>query len=209
MAEPILVSAAVEGLVDEAVVRRIIQEVGGYTGPVYGKNGKASLSHKIKGYNQAAMYRPWLVIVDLNHEVDCAPLLRATWLPDPAAYMCFRVAVRTVEAWLLADYERLSEFMNVDAGRIPKDPEKLADPKKTLVELARHSRSSVMREDMVPRSGSGRLVGPAYTSRLIEFVTNVEEGWRPPVAAECSRSLNHCLQRLRKLLLMAVHRECV
>jgi hypothetical protein len=42
MAEPVVVSAAVEGLIDEAVVRSLIQEVGGCAGPVYGKNGKAS-----------------------------------------------------------------------------------------------------------------------------------------------------------------------
>jgi hypothetical protein len=36
-----------------------------------------------------------------------------------------------------------------------------------VVELARYSRRRDIREDMVPRPGSGRSVGAAYTSRLI------------------------------------------
>jgi len=60
---------------------------------VYGKNGKAHLRQRLNGYNQAAHFNPWLVLVDLDHEADCAPLFRAAWLPKPGPLMCFRVAV--------------------------------------------------------------------------------------------------------------------
>jgi hypothetical protein len=84
--------------------------------------------------------------------------------------MCFRVAVRETEAWLLADRERLARFLGISTSRIPLDPEAMDDPKSLMVDLARHSRRREIREDMIPRSGSGRNVGPAYVSRLIEFV---------------------------------------
>jgi hypothetical protein len=53
-----------------------------------------------------------------------------------------------------------------------------------------------IREDMLPRRGSGRPIGPAYTSRMIEFVEN---NWRPEVAARSSDSLRRCLVRLREI----------
>ncbi len=180
-------------------MRRLAQGVRGAIGSVYGKKGKAYLQRNIGGYNRAACFAPWVVIVDLNQSADCAPLLRDCWLPSPAPYMHFRVAVRAVEAWLLADRERLAKFLRVRTPQITRDPEAEDDPKRTMVELARKSRRRGIREDMVPRSGSGRKVGPAYTSRLIEFVGDQADGWRPDVAAGSSDSLNRCLQSLRSL----------
>lgn len=48
------ISAAVEGLVDEAVARRLIIHAGARPGPVYGRQGKPFLRQKIAGYNNAA-----------------------------------------------------------------------------------------------------------------------------------------------------------
>ena len=167
--QPVFITAAVEGNVDEAVVRRLIEHVGGTPGPVYGRNGKDHLRQRIANYNQAARLSPWVVLVDLDHDAECAPPLRSAWLPALSPYMCLRVAVRQVEAWLLADRERLAKFLSVSTSRIPHNPESVEHPKNTLVEIARYSRRRDIREDMVPRPGSGRAVGPAYTARLIEF----------------------------------------
>ena len=166
---PVFITAAVEGNVDEEVVRRLIEHVGGTPGPVYGRNGKDHLRQRIANYNQAARLSPWVVLVDLDHDAECAPPLRSAWLPALSPYMCLRVAVRQVEAWLLADRERLSKFLSVSTSRIPHNPESVEQPKIALVEIARYSRRRDIREDMVPRPGSGRSVGPAYTARLIEF----------------------------------------
>ena len=197
---PIVITGAVEGDVDEAVLRRLVEHVGAAPGPVHGKNGKAHLRQRLNGYNQAARMSPWVVLVDLNHDADCAPPLRASWLPDPAPHMCFRVAVRMVEAWLLADREQLARFLSVAVARVPLNPETVDDPKHTMVELASLSRRREIREDMVPRLGSDRTVGPAYTARLIQFVLGTTAGWRPDVAAESSDSLNRCLRCLRWLI---------
>jgi len=195
----VVISAAVEGLVDEAVARRLIALVGATPGPVYGKSGKAYLRQRIAGYNNAARHSPWLVLVDLDSDAACAPPLLAAWLPMPAPYISFRVAVRETEAWLLADAQHLAAFLRIACSRIPRDPESLDNPKNTLVELARHSRSRSVREDMVPRPASGRPVGPAYVSRLIEFVSGPSALWRPETAARRSDSLNRCLIGLRRL----------
>lgn len=195
-ARPVVISAAVEGIVDEAVVRRLIASAGGRPGPVYGKNGKPALRTRMNGFNNAARHAPWMVLVDLNGEEDCAPPLRQNWLPAPSPLLCFRVAVRQVEAWLMADAEALATYLSVARNRIPGDPESLPNAKVALVNVARRSRRTAIRQDMVPREGSGRSVGPAYTSRLIEYA---ETRWRPAVAAQGSDSLRGaiaCLERL-------------
>jgi hypothetical protein len=193
------ISAAVEGSVDEAVLWRLVHYSGGTLGPVYGKNGKQSLLQRLDGYNQAARYRPWTVVIDLDEDAPCAPPYKMEILPSPSPRMCFRIAVREVEAWILADRRRVAHFLGVPTSAVPLEPEILVNPKRTIVNLARRSRRRAIREDLVPREGSGREVGPAYTSRLIEFVFDTESGWRPRVAAGAARSLRGYIQCLRRL----------
>jgi hypothetical protein len=194
---PIFINAAVEGIVDEAVVKRLIDFVGGTPGRMYGKSGKSQLQKKIKGYNNAAHRSPWIVLVDLDHDEECAPLLRDEWLPQPASKMCFRIAVHEVETWLLADRKGIARFLGVPQSAVPRDSEAIDDPKKAMVDLARRSRWRAIREDMVPREGSGRPVGSAYAARLIEFV---HEDWCPKTAMDASDSLKRCVECLQELI---------
>ena len=191
------IAAAVEGPTDEAVVERLIDHAGGKVGTVYGKKGKSHLCQKIAGYNNAALRAPWLVLVDLDADADCAPPLCEAWLPQPAPHLCFRVAVRAVEAWLLADPETLARYLGVWPNRISGAPEKLEKPKAALVDLARRSRRRDIRADMAPRNGSGRRVGPAYSGRLIEYAATE---WRPAVAAGNAESLRRAIDCLRRLV---------
>jgi len=193
-------SGAVEGLLDEVVLRSLIEHVGATPASVYGKAGKRRLLQRLNGYNHAARQHPWFVLVDLNSDAECAPPARAEWLPQPAPLMCFRIAVRAVESWLLADRERLARFLGVSSTLVPTQPEAVDEPKRLMVQLARSSRRRAIREDMAPRTGSGRDVGPAYTARLIEFVIDSTAGWRPEKAAQSSDSLMRCIRRLRDLI---------
>jgi len=194
------ITGAVEGAADEAVLARLVTSSGAEIGVVYGKKGKDYLRRNIVGYNNAARFYPWVVLADLNSEEQCAPLLRESWLQKPAPLMCFRVAVRELEAWLIADPERFSSFFKVPRRMIPSNCEAVANPKEALVDLARSSRSRRIREEMVPRPGSRRPVGPAYTSRLIEFVTDPRRGWRPDIASTQSESLRGTIDCIRWLI---------
>ena len=73
-------------------VGRTNDPFGGEPGTVYGKHGKPFLKERIGGCNNASRHAPWVVLVDLDTDSDCAPPFRATWLPHPAPHMCFRVA---------------------------------------------------------------------------------------------------------------------
>jgi hypothetical protein len=117
--------------------------------------------------------------------------------------MRFRVVVREIEAWLLADHDRFTSFFSVPASAVPDQPDQLPDPKATLLATVARSRRKAIRMDMLPRPGSGREVGAAYTSRLIEFAGDGDQGWRPNVAALRSPSLSSCLTRLESLIAIA------
>lgn len=194
----VVFSTVVEGDTDEAVVLRILRHVAASGGATYGRNGKTWIRDRMKGFLNAAQYSPWLVVIDLDSDADCAPLILESWVPSPSPdLLCFRVAVKEVETWLMSDRESLARFLSVAEGRVPVDPESLPDPKQSMVNLARRSRRHAVREDMCPRLGSGRSVGPAYSSRLIEYASTV---WRPAVAAETSLSLRRaisCIERVR------------
>ena len=53
-AAPVVISAAVEGSVDEAVARRLVRHVGGQPGAVYGKVHPAGLSRCIGSMRRVA-----------------------------------------------------------------------------------------------------------------------------------------------------------
>ncbi len=200
MPGPIVVTAAVEGLTDEALLKRICAFVGTKIGQVYGRHGKSYILARLSGYNHSANFRHWVVLLDLDHDGACVPDVLPNWLPNPARLMRLRVAVRELEAWLLADPERIGRFLGVPAGEIPGNPDEVADPKRLIVDLARRSRRRAVREDIVPLAGSGQPVGPAYTSRMIEFVQDTESGWRPEIAATNSDSLARCISAISGLI---------
>jgi hypothetical protein len=190
------VEIAVEGLTDEVVMKRLLDQVGLPYGHTYGKRGKDHILKALNNYNQAARHSPWVVLVDLDDEPECAPLLVRQHLPRPNTGMKFRVAVRAIEAWLLADRDTLAEFLAVSRNRLPSQPETEPDPKATLISLARQSRRRDVRDGMVPRPGSGAKVGPDYIAYLTQYVTHL---WRPDVAAQHSDSLRRCIEALQTL----------
>jgi hypothetical protein len=191
-----VITLAVEGPVDVPVARRLLATVGLEAGPVYGKGGKTSLDQKLHGFNRAAAFSPWLVLRDLDHDEPCPGVLVARLLPRASARMCFRIAVRETEAWLLADRDQIAAYLSVPVSLVPGDPEQLDDPKQALVNLARKSRRRILREDLVPLEGSTAKIGPGYLARVSEYVGGP---WRPEVAARTSQSLARCLAALQRL----------
>jgi hypothetical protein len=195
------VNILVEGPTDEVIVKRILEYVGLPYGVTFGRKGKAHLLKLLPVFNHDAhrWNSPWLAVVDLDQKPDCAPDLIREKLPNPAKSMCFRVVVRAIEAWLMADKENLAEYLHVSSGKFPSNPDLEVDPKVTLINLARQSTKKEIREDMVLPEGRVGKVGPGYTGRLTEFVLGSSHPWRPEVAAQCSDSLRRCIEALKNL----------
>jgi hypothetical protein len=191
------VTVAVEGMTDEAIAARLVRHVGGEVTRVFGLNGKPYLRRNLAGYVRAARQRSWLLLVDLDREADCAPELVVSWIGSHRGDLCFRVAVRAVEAWLLADDVGIASALGLPRGVVPRRPEDLADPKEALVRLAQRARHRDAREAIVPRTGSGRKTGPLYASWLARFV---DERWCIERAALRAPSLGRALTATRRLV---------
>jgi hypothetical protein len=115
-------SVAVEGVADAALAERLCAIAGhSVIGSPYIANGKGRLDTKIAAYNKAAAYSPWFVLRDFDHDHPCPSGLREKLVPTQSAGMVLRIAVRTAEAWLMADRERLAAFLSVRIQKIPTD----------------------------------------------------------------------------------------
>jgi len=198
--EPIRI--AVEGASDVAVVRRALESRSLTVAErgIFVMGGKPKLDPKIRSYNQAAALAPWLVLRDGdNDHGGCPVALRESKLPrtDQHPAFCFRIAVRSVEAWLLADHDTFASHFSVVKTRIPRAPEESADPKRALIDLCRSSSRSDVRRALVPTQRSGSRVGPEYVSWISEYA---RDSWRPDVAAENAPSLRGMLTALDKLI---------
>ncbi len=187
------VSIAVEGPSDERVITRIVNDHDIAVGAVYGLRGKDHLDKRLGAFNEGAKHGKWLVVRDLDHDADCAATLVRRLLPQPHAGMRYRVAVRALEAWLLADAEGVAAFFGVARHHVPHDPEGLEDPKMSLVQLARRSRVRAIRDDMVPSEDTTARVGPGFVGRIIDFAST-KWSWRR--GATRSDSLRRCVERI-------------
>jgi hypothetical protein len=184
----------VEGTLDEVVVRKLL-DTSALEPAAFYLESLPAFKTRLKAFNQAARHMSWFALCDLDDD-DCAPGRVRDFLPDPAAGMCFRVAVRAVETWLLADRACIARYLGISGDLIDLDPERLPAPKSHLVSLARRSRSRAMREGLVPAVGDSRSVGAEYTLLMSEFV---RERWSPERAAARSPSLRRALVRLQTL----------
>jgi plasmid maintenance system killer protein len=81
-------------------------------------------------------------------------------------------------------------------ARLPLDLEHITNIKTSLVDLARHSHSRHVREDLLPDARSGRRHGTGYSRFLIEFINDT---WDPRRAARNAPSLKRAITRLASL----------
>jgi hypothetical protein len=189
------INLAVEDTLSEAVVRRLLEDSprGYCVGTCYMRHGSGYLRRMIKGFNNAAKGTPFLVLTDLNSS-ECPPVLIQDWLPVPKQpNLLFRVAVREVESWILADTPGLCRFLRVRAAGIPADVDSVPDPKRLLIRIAEGSPNRQLVRDIVPAPGTTSVQGPGYNMRLEQFVS---KQWRPQRAAERSASLRRTLDRI-------------
>ncbi|MGA3099430.1 MAG: hypothetical protein ABSF25_23500 [Bryobacteraceae bacterium] len=191
---PIPINLATEDELSEATLLRILRDLDRYVvGTPYRRGGFGYLRRTIHGWNSAARSIPFIVLTDLD-VCECPASLIADWLTAPQhPNLLFRIAVREVESWLLADTVNLSRFLGVPEREMPSDCDNLADPKAEIIELARRSRIRAIRDGIVPKRGSTAKQGPDYNGLLGLFVRG---GWDLKAAAAGSPSLARTICRL-------------
>lgn len=190
---------AVEGETDVPIAEKLIHLVGLLPYQIRAAGGKSKLDARIPELNRSGAALNWLILRDLDHDSPCASALIDRILGGRrlSPRVSLRIPVRAVESWILADVEGFAAEFGVTKQRLPGRPDDLDDPKRHLIDVCRHSTQQAVRNAMVPRSGSGRKVGPEYVSRITMFARRV---WNAERAARRSPSLERTVASLRRLV---------
>ncbi len=191
-----VVNLIIEDDVQLHVIRKIIsnkvQQL--QIGKILGRRGNIYIKSNLHSFNEAARFSPYVVLTDLDL-CECVPLMIKEWIrfnknPD----LLFNIAVREVEAWLIADRHSFANYLGVSIARIQRTVEEIDDPKQYIVSLARRSRKRNIREGIVPE-GTAK-VGKLFNSLMEKFI---REEWNVLDAAHNSPSLNYFIKNLEKI----------
>jgi len=159
----------------------------------YHKGGSGFLKKNVVAFNNLARKIPFLLLTDLD-DAECAPALIQSWLGQEASpHLLFRVAVREVESWVMADRTKFASFMGVSVNSVSINPDQLIDPKRALLDLAIESRKAFIREDLLPVGSAQK--GPGYNNLLGSFL---KKHWRMTEAQKHSPSLKKMIHRLNE-----------
>lgn len=192
---------ATEDSLSEAVAERLIREADQrlWVAVRMGKRGNGYLKQKFAALLKTAQSVPVLLLTDLDR-IDCPPSLVDSWRGQnvlPEGFL-FRVAVREIEAWLLADRKGFARFAGIPLDKVPLKPETLIDPKQELLNLVRKYGKRDLKDAILPEQKSSAKVGLGYNHALARFVM---DGWSVEKAAANAESLARAYRRIRELSL--------
>ena len=196
-----IIDLLLEGLLEEPVSRKIVAHTGHIVGLIYGREGVLYLRQRVRGIGQrASTNHGVLVLTDFkDSSEDCVPLALSNYLGDTTAYpptFLLRFAVNTLESWLLADIPGFASFLRISEKNISSEPERLNNPKQFVVKLARKTRRTRLKDQLIPYKGHGGESGPGYFPVMKDFVEN---HWDIERARLKAPSLDRCLTRLQEL----------
>lgn len=158
--------------------------------------GASYIRKRISSFNMASKGTPFLVLTDLDSG-ECAPSLIKEWLPQPKhPNLLFRVAVREIEAWIMASRQSLARFLGIRETRIPLDIDNsIENPKEFLISLASQSRKKSIKVSLLPKPGSTAKVGRDYNGTLSDFL---QRHWDLEEAMKHSDSLKRTFAALKQ-----------
>jgi hypothetical protein len=194
------VIVAVEDELSGAVMSRLISFSGcNFTiNRVFNAHGNVRLKNAMTKFRAASRVLPHIVLTDLDR-CPCPPELIDNWNANQLPpQLLFRIAVREVEAWLMADRAGIAEFLHIDVSKVPHAPEAEEDPKRTLINLARKSRKRRLSQEIVPEAGSTAKIGTLYNTHFVNFVNS---RWDIGQARLCAPSLDRTLSRIANFLI--------
>lgn len=198
---------ATEDALSEAVADRLVKEFnpGLRVAVRMRRKGNGYLKKKLYELNDTARTIPVLLLTDLDL-VECPPALINEWRGQRvlAKGMIFRVVVREIEAWLLADREGFAGFSGAPVEKVPPAPESLDDPKSAVLNLVRRYGSRELKKDILPARGASATVGLGYNQALGRFV---QGAWSIARASTNADSLARAYRRVRNFSVDALVRQ--
>jgi hypothetical protein len=191
------IAIATEDQLSEAIALRLISEI---PTPYFiqhrlGRSGNGYLRSRMGSWYQMAQQQVMLVLTDLDR-ANCLVEFRDQWLAGaPPTNLLFRIAVREVESWVLADHVAMRVLVGAK-GVLPAAPDELADPKQSLLQLAKSAPKQI-RQDLLKATDGSLAQGLGYNARLTALVNSE---WSPQRAAERSPSLARTRLRLTEVV---------
>jgi hypothetical protein len=187
---------ATEDALSEAVAQKLLSASGKpfVISQSLGKQGFGYLKTKFSQFNQLANKYPVLLLTDLD-KTACVLDLLETWKKgiDVSEHLLFRVVVREIEAWLLADRQNFAKWLGISMDIVPREPETIEDPKQALLNLVKRSKQRNLKTMILPEKRSYSPVGLGYNTELTAYVRHY---WDPKQAAESAPSLSRALHRI-------------
>lgn len=198
MSERVFLNIVVEDILSEVLLRKIIDEWPGNleVNRCFRQGGSGYIRKNLRGFNHGAAVNPFVVLVDLD-KTECPPSLIKKWITfEVNEGFIFRVAVREIESWIMADKVSFADYISVSADKMPHDVETIEDPKEFLLNLLKVSKKKALKDDMLPRKGSTSKIGPLYNDLLVDFIRN---HWELKRAMKNSTSLEKLVDSLKQL----------
>lgn len=202
MSSPVEIAYCGEGPTDAAVARRLILAAGGVPGMDYltarPGRGKSSLDGRLAGFNVLARRQAVLVLRDLDSDAACPGALLQALVPRREALLLLRIAVRSVETWLMADRAAFARALGLREAEVTTTPEDLPRPKTEVERLLSKSKDRTLRRRLGLDGPTGRTQPQLVAAELADFAAT---RWDPARAARSGHapSLGRALRRLRDL----------
>jgi len=112
-------------------------------------------------------------------------------LSEVPPHYLFRIAVREIESWVMADREKFAECLGLSVDNLPEDADAVSDPKQFLFNLINAKCRTKKLLAMCPLPG--QHVGVEYNPVMVDFV---ETQWDVLRASVHSASLKRSLERM-------------
>ena len=166
------------------------------------KDGYGPIKKLVPAFLNMARSKLYTFILTDLDTTDCPPTLIRDWFSIPQNQpialpqeVVFRVPVREVESWLLADRDAFAGFMGISKANFASRPDELADAKEHLLNVIDQKCRRRWQREMLPQAPTASI-GPLYNEKLCEFI---REKWNPARAATNSPSLARAIEALKRL----------
>lgn len=197
MTEEIPISVVVEDLLSGTVVKKMLASARqAYAIQEVRTDGFGKIKKNIRAYNNAAKGWLWFVLADLDEDKGgCAPELVSDLLSGvlPHPNLIFRVAVREVESWVMADREAFSSLTCIPVEALPKETDTIDDPKAFIFPLIKKYSAKSFADAVLPGEDTTRKIGFEYNERFTLFV---KKTWDARRAETHSDSLCRAMRAL-------------
>ena len=158
--------------------------------------GNNPIRARVQNFRQAAQSGQYfIVLTDLDNGICPSKLLQEWGVFPLPERLLFRVAIREVESWLLGDRHNMAKLLGIKSALVSPSPEQLADPKATLLGLAKMGSKKIQKE-LLPEKGAFGKIGPGYNDVLCGFV---EQDWDYRNASTNAPSLDRFLNQIDQL----------